>query len=242
MSKKTALVIGGSGGIGSEIALRLLQDGFRVTATYHSNKGQIEVNHHEDMAFYEMNLLDGNSINSAIGKICKDSGKIDVVVFSATIQTRNKNILNMQWQDFEEHINLQIKGIFNILQNMKEQIKGKHKTKFIVILTEYCIGKPPSGISDYVTAKYALMGFAKAMAAELAKYNCTFNMVSPGMVDTKLISSLPPKLVEMAAESNPMKRIAMPGDIAKVVSFLSSDDSDYLNGVNIPVNGGGVLL
>ena len=132
--------------------------------------------------------------------------------------------------------------MFNVIKSMKEHIKTKQKTKFVIVLTEYCTGKPPSGLSDYVTAKYALMGLAKSMSAELAKYNCTVNMVSPGMVKTKLISNLPPKLVEMTADNNPLKRIAEPSDVAKVILFLSGEGSDYLNGVNILVNGGGVML
>ena len=80
------------------------------------------------------------------------------------------------------------------------------------------------------------------MSVELAKHNCTVNMVSPGMVDTNLISNLPPKLVEITAENNPLKRIAASSDVAKVILFLSSEGSDYLNGVNILVNGGGAML
>lgn len=243
MDKKIALVIGGSGGIGLETARCLSENGFMALATYYTWKGDLaDVKEKNGIKFYEMNLLDEKSITSAFKNIYKDYGKIDVVVFSVTSQTKNKNLLNMQWKDFEEHINLQIRGLFNAIQNMREQIKEKHKTKFIIILTEYCTGKPPSGLSDYITAKYALMGFAKSMGAELAKHNCTVNMVSPGMVDTKLISNLPPKLVEMTAENNPLKRIAAPSDVAKVILFLSSEGSDYLNGVNIMVNGGGVML
>ena len=243
MGKKTALVIGGSGGIGSETARLLSENGFTVLATYYANKGYLADAHKKNgIKFYEMNLLDDKSMTSAFNSMHKDYGKIDVVIFSVTSQTKNKNMLDMQWKDFEDHITLQIKGMFNIIKNMKEHIKAKQKTKFVIVLTEYCAGKPPSGLSDYVTAKYALMGFAKSMGAELAKYNCTVNMVSPGMVNTKLISNLPPKLVEITAENNPLKRIAVPSDVAKVILFLSSEDSDYLNGVNIPVNGGGTML
>ena len=80
------------------------------------------------------------------------------------------------------------------------------------------------------------------LAVELAEYNSTVNMLSPGMVDTKLIENLPPKLIEMTAYQNPLKRIGTTTDIAKVVSFLASEESDYINGVNIPVNGGNILL
>ena len=243
MNKKIALVIGGSGGIGSETARTLSENGFMVLATYYTDKGYLaDVKEKDGIKFYKMNLLDDKSTTSAFNSMYKDYGKIDVVIFSVTNQTKNKNMLDMQWKDFEDHINLQIKGMLHVIKSMKDYIKSKQKTKFVIVLTEYCAGKPPSGLSDYITAKYALMGFAKSMGAELSKYNCTVNMVSPCMVDTKLISNLPPKLVEMTAENNPLKRIALPSDVAKVILFLSSEDSDYLNGVNILVNGGGVML
>ena len=97
-------------------------------------------------------------------------------------------------------------------------------------------------LSHYVTAKYGLLGFVKSLASELTAYNCTFNMVSPGMVKTDLLSNVPHKLIEMTASASPMKRIADPSDVAKVIYFLASDNSDYLNGVNIPINGGNIFL
>ena len=86
------------------------------------------------------------------------------------------------------------------------------------------------------------MGYVKSMASELGGKNITFNMVSPGMVDTKLLLSLPPKLVELTAHKNPMNRISKPSDVASVIAFLASDKADYLNGVNIPVNGGNIFI
>jgi len=245
MNDKIALVLGGSGGIGLQLVRSMISKNIKVCATYRQNKDDLEklqkLNEGK-LSIYQMDLSDEASIKNAFDGIYKAHDKIDIVVFSATYPTKNKQILNMEWKDFQEHLDLQIKGSFYVIQNLKSQLEVKHKTKFIIILTEYCIGKPPAGLSHYVSAKYCLMGFAKSMAVELAKYNCTVNMVSPGMADTDLISNLPPKLVEMTSESNPLKRIATAKDVANVVLFLSSDDSDYLNGVNITVNGGGVML
>lgn len=245
MSEKVALVVGGSGGIGLEIIRTLIDAGIKVCATYYNNKKKLEelqISIKKKFSFYQMDLSDENSVKKTFNQITKEHNHLDIVVLSATCPIKNKQILNMQWKDFEEHLQLQAKGLFHVVQNLKAQIEAKHKTKFIIILTEYCIGKPPAGLSHYVAAKYCLMGFAKSMAVELAKYNCTVNMISPGMVDTDLILYLPPKLVELTAENNPLKRIATPKDVANVVLFLSSDASDYLNGVNITVNGGGVML
>ena len=86
------------------------------------------------------------------------------------------------------------------------------------------------------------MGMAKSMAIELSQYDSTVNMISPGMVETPLLDDLPSKLVEMTAYQNPMKRNAVPKDVSNAISFLASDQSDYLNGTNITLNGGGKML
>lgn len=244
--EKIALVIGGTGGIGSEIVRTFIKNGMKVCATYNKNKDMAEKMVYEskedNLSVYQMDLTNEISVTEALKKITQKHNRIDVVVFSATHQTKNKQLLSMEWEDFQRHIDAQSRGLFYVTKNLINQIKEKRRTKFIVILTEYCFGKPPAGLSDYVTAKYSLIGLAKSMAAELAQYGCTVNMVSPGMTETNLIAGLPPKLIEITAQSNPLKRIAKPRDVANAVLFLASDGSDYINGVNIMVNGGGIML
>jgi 3-oxoacyl-[acyl-carrier protein] reductase len=137
---------------------------------------------------------------------------------------------------------VQVKGFFYIVKQLMDQMKQKKKVKFIVISTEYCIGKPPAGLSDYITAKYGLLGLSKCMAVELAQYGSTVNIISPGMVETPLLKGVPSIFKEMNAEQNPFGRIATPKDVTGAILFLASDTSDYLNGTNITVNGGGVML
>ena len=84
---------------------------------------------------------------------------------------------------------------------------------------------PPASLSDYITAKYGLMGLCKSLAVELAKYNCTINMISPGMTKTDLLSNLPPKLIEMTALQNPLKRIASVKDVANVADRRGSGNN-----------------
>jgi 3-oxoacyl-[acyl-carrier protein] reductase len=243
--KKVALVIGGNGGIGYSISKRLINDGLRVCATYFKNKNNIESlgKYDEDIFLnYKCDVRSEIEVNDVIDNIILKFRKIDVVVFTVSPSLNNKRILDLTWNDYSEQIELQIKSIFFFVKALGELIRSKNRIRFIIILSEYCIGKPPKGLSHYVTAKYAAMGMAKTMATELAQYNCTVNMISPGMVDTRLLDGLPPKLIEITADQNPMKRIAIPEDVSNIVSFLSLNESDYLNAVHININGGGVMF
>lgn len=245
MTKKVALIIGGSGGIGGAVGKRLIQDGMHVCSTYFRNiekSKTLQRKFGKDwISFFRCDARHEIDVKTMVEKILEKYKKIDVVVFSATIPLKHERILNLEWSTVYDHLELQLKAILFVMKSLREQITSKYKTKFILISTEYCIGAPPKGLAHYVTAKYGAMGFSKAMAVELVQYGCTVNMISPGMVNTDLLKDMPSKLIEMTAHNNPLKRIASPDEIANVVSFFACDEADYLNGVNVPVNGGGVI-
>ena len=246
MKKKVALVLGGSGGIGFSAVERLLIDGFQVCATYLKNKDELEKIFDRFnpslIEIFQCDLSHEKNIDSLIKEISLLHGKIDVIVFTATSKLINHRILDLEWDEYTNHFDVQVKPVFFVVKSLSTQLKEKYKTKFIILLTEYCIGTPPKGLSHYVTSKYAAMGMAKTMAVELAQFGCTVNMISPGMVETPLLDNLPLKLIEITAYNNPLKRNAIPEDVSNLISFLASDKSDYLNGTNIVVNGGGVVI
>ena len=245
MKNKTAIICGVTGGIGQEIARKMLTEKVEVCGIYNNQSKARELTEKlgmDNLSLYQIDLTNDEKTNSGFKKLLTEHSQINVVVFSVSQPIEYKKIIELTWQDYVKHLDLQLKGIYNVVQGLKEQIKMGRGIKFIILLTEACLGKPPAGMSHYVSAKYALLGMAKTMAVELAKYNCTINLVSPGMVQTDLISSFPAKLVEIQAENNPLKRIATPTDVANVVLFLSREESNYLNGVNITVNGGQAIL
>lgn len=238
--KKTVLIVGGSGGIGSAAGTLLAEHGFSVCSTYYKNSSKQDSQ--ESISYWSMDSSDEASVTNTILAIQNIHSFIDIVVFLPTLGVPHKNLFDVEWSDIESHITLQVKGLYSIVQNLKSQIRQKHKTKFIVVLTEYCIGKPPVGLAGYITAKYGLLGFGKVIASELAKYQCTVNFISPGIVDTALIQDVPKKFIEFATAANPLGRIATPLDVAHTVLFLASDSSDYLNGAHIVVNGGSTMI
>lgn len=240
-----ALVIGGNGGIGSEIVRVLIEEGMRVCATYCTHKDKVEKLATEfaleNLAVYQMDVSQEASVRGVVDEIVRGFGAIDAVIFTVTPPVDLVPFFDTQWNDYERHLQVHVKGLFHVAKCLASQIKAKRRTKIVALLTEACTGKTPSRMSDYITAKYALMGLAKSLAVELARYNCSVNMISPGMTDTPLISKFPPKWVEMTAENNPSGKIAQPADTARVVSFLVSEKADHLNGVNILVNGEGIM-
>lgn len=244
---KTALIIGGSGGIGFETVKALEKKVERLFISYYQkNKGvelkeKLENEGIKNFSLFEIDVRDEKTVASGISSILNNS-KIDIVVYSVSNPVIYRRMDELSWKDFQEQIEVQIKGFYLVVTALNPLIQKNHKIKFIVVLSDSCIGKPPSMLSYYITAKYGLMGLVKSLASELTKNNCTFNMVSPGMVNTRLLSNLPPKLIELTAANNPLKRIAEASDVSKVISFLASDDSDYLNGVNIPINGGNIFF
>ncbi len=248
MEQKFALIIGGSGGIGLETAQVLAKQGIKVGITYNNNEVRLKKELNDKKvdplrySLHRMDLTSQDSVTETIGAILQQEGKIDLVIHCATAPVTNKTIFELDWKEFQEHWEIQIKGLFAVIKSLSPLIQKNHKIKFITVLTEYCIGKPPALLSHYVTAKYAMMGFMKSMVSELTQHNCTFNMVSPGMVDTPLLDKLHPKIREVNAFKNPMKRIATPTDVAEVISYLVSEKADYLNGANIVLNGGNVLM
>ena len=179
---------------------------------------------------FQCDFSDVNSAEDSLNSLLADGEfNPDVVVHAISAAIDNCRAVDLDWSKINEENLLKLSPLFL-------------KIKFITILTEYCTGTPPKGLSHYVAAKYALMGMSKSLAVELSEYGSTVNMVSPGLVETPLTSYLPKKLVEITAQSNPMKRNACPQDVSKVIGFLASDRSDYLNGINVVVNGGAVMI
>src|SRR3989344_6660223 len=141
MDKKFALIIGGSGGIGLATAKTLLKQGLTVGITYNTNESELKKELREesieDYSLYQMNLTNEKSIIGTISKILQEQGKIDVVVHCATAPITNKIIFDLSWEDFQQHLEVQIKGFFTVVKSLSSLILKNHKIKFIAVLTEY---------------------------------------------------------------------------------------------------------
>ena len=244
---KTALIVGATGGIGSEIAIELAKEGFDIALHYFSNeKTASEIRNNiltlnRTAHIFKADIRQDDQVRTMIESIVRKFKTIDVLVNCATIKLSSIKLSALAWEDIQHHIDIQIKGTFNLVKNIVPIMEHQKYGKIINIITQ-AVETPTADWMPYITAKSGLSGFSKALAMELAPKGITVNMVSPGMTETDLISDIPEKARLLVAAKTPLRRLAKPKDIAGVVSFLSSEKMGFITGETIRVNGGQVML
>ena len=147
-------------------------------------------------------------------------------------------IKNFDWNKTEKELNIQVNSFAQLLMAF---CPGMSKAKFgriAVMLTAYTIGTPPKFMSDYLITKHALWGLVKGAASEYVGTGITINGLSPNMIETKFLSDIDPRIVEMAAQASPMKRNVRVDEVVSSLKFLLSDGAAYMNGINLNLTGG----
>ncbi|MEY2826410.1 MAG: 3-oxoacyl-ACP reductase FabG [Actinomycetota bacterium] len=230
MSSRTALVTGGNRGIGYAIAEELIAAGHKVAVTARSGSGP------KGALTLAADVTDGESLDRAIAEAEEKLGPIEILVANAGI-TRDTLLLRMSDQDFEEVINTNLSGVFRVI---KRVTKSMLKAKFgRIIMIGSVVGLYGSaGQVNYSASKSALVGIARSISRELGGKNITANVVAPGFINTDMTASLPDDVAERYKTQIPAGRFAEPQEVAKAVSWLASDDSSYITGAVIPVDGG----
>jgi 3-oxoacyl-[acyl-carrier protein] reductase len=245
--KKIALVVGGSGGIGSAVSLALAQSGFDVAVHYYKNiEAASSVANNIELIGQKSCIYGGDITNEKTSKemvenVTRKLGKITVLVNCATEKIPTIKFQDVVWDDYQSHINSQIKGVFNSIKSVLPYMEERKYGKIINIITQ-ALETPSSNWSQYITAKGALMGFSRSLAYELAAKGIMLNMVSPGMTDTDLISDIPDRIKKVTAARTPLNRLATVDDIANAIVFLASDKSNFMCGETMRINGGQVMI
>ena len=168
-------------------------------------------------------------------------GRIDWLVNCAIGGLSTKPFVEMGWSDFQEHLDFQVRAVVEVCQAVYPKMKAGGGGAIVNILSQVVSGPPPQQMADYVAAKYALCGLSKALAAEWAVDQIRVNMVSPGLTQTELTQHYQDRVFKMEASRTPLKRLALPADIANTVAFLLSKDASFLTGINVAVAGGQVM-
>lgn len=244
---KVALVIGATGGIGQAVCRQLADDGFDIAVHYHTNRQAASILRDSLAALgancvtCSANIVDEHQTAQMVEQVTRKLGGISLLVNCATVKIPAIKFSALTWDDMQSHIDTNIRGMFNLAQQVMPVFEAQKHGKIITFTTQ-AIETPSAGWLHYITAKSALQGFSRALAVEAAPKGVTVNMISPGMTDTELIADIPEKNRLMVAAKAPLRRLATPQDVAGAVSFLASSKADYLTGETIRVNGGQVML
>ncbi len=230
MTSRTALVTGGNRGIGYAIAEELVAAGHKVAVTARSGSGP------SGTLTLTADVTDGESLDKAVAEAEANLGPIEILVANAGI-TRDTLLLRMSDQDFEDVINTNLSGVFRVIRRVtKSMLKAKFGR---IIMIGSVVGLYGSaGQVNYSASKSALVGIARSISRELGGKNITANVVAPGFINTDMTASLPDDVAERYKAQIPAGRFAEPQEVAKVVAWLASDESSYITGAVIPVDGG----
>jgi 3-oxoacyl-[acyl-carrier protein] reductase len=246
--RKVALVIGATGGIGSETCKRLAEIGYDVAIHYNTNKEKASLVESDVISFgrdafvVKGNIIDQNDVENLVHLTVRRLGQISLLVNCATIKIPSIKLENLEWTDLQKQFEINIRSNFYLVKAIVPQMKERKFGKIIFLTSQATENVPPLDWFGYVTAKHALNGFAKCLALELGTFNINVNLVSPGMTETDLIADIPEKARMIVAAKAPLKRLATTKDIAMVIAFLGSDQADYITGETIRVNGGQNML
>lgn len=244
---KVALITGSTSGIGKEIAKQLLENGSKVVINYSGNEERAEETK-KDFKEYESNILvikadvsDENQVGEMFKQVEEKFGVLDYLVNNAGINF-TESIESFNIDDFRKEVDVNFIGRFICIQKAIPLLKKSNTPKIINIASR--LGTKPMDLSSpYCTCEAATIMLTKVSALELSKYNIKVNTVSPSMTLTPFaLKSYTEEEIKEMSEKNPSKRLGKPEDIANTVLFLLSDKADYINGENINVNGGILLL
>ncbi len=227
---RTVLITGGNRGIGRAIAEEFVAQGHRVAVTARSGSGP------EGTLTVIADVTDAASIDAAFTEVENALGPVEVVVANAGI-TRDTLLLRMSDEDFTDVIETNLTGSFRVV---KRASKGMLKARFgRVILVSSVVGLLGSaGQVNYSASKSGLVGMARSLTRELGGRGITANVVAPGFIETDMTAELDDDLQASYKKQIPAGRFATPTEVARVITWLASDDAAYISGAVIPVDGG----
>jgi len=231
---RVALVTGGARGIGAACALQLAEAGMKVAVTYRSTPPDEMVA--AGITAVACDVTDTEDVNRAFSEIEAELGPVEVLVSNAGI-TKDGLVLRMSDDDFGDVVDANLTGGFRVA---KRAVKGMMKGRWgrIVFISSVVAQGGQAGQANYAASKAGLVGLSRSLAKEFASRGITVNVVAPGPIATDMLDALgEDKQAEISA-AVPLGRIGSPDEVAATVRFLTSEESGYITGAVIPVDGG----
>lgn len=243
--KQVILVTGGSRGIGKAIAIKYAKNGYNVVLNYLSDstdvKGltkEFEENGAEVLCV-KADVSKSDEVKELVEKAIQKFGRIDVLVNNAGI-TKDTLLMRMKEEDFDKVVETNLKGTFLVTKSVIPYMMKKRNGK-IINLSSVVGVTGNAGQCNYAASKAGIIGFTKSIAKELASRNIRANAVAPGFIATDMTSVLSEEIKENINAQIPMKRMGTAEEIANVVYFLGSEESSYITGQVINIDGGMVM-
>lgn len=245
ITEKTAIVTGGSRGIGRAIAVELAKAGVQVAIIYAGNTAAAE----ETLALVkaqgvqgmtiQCDVADGAAVEAMVKEVKDTFGSIDILVNNAGI-TRDTLLMRMKETEWQEVLDTNLTGVFHCTRQVsKLMIKQRHG--IIINLTSIVGLVGNAGQANYSAAKAGVIGFTKAVAKELASRNIRVNAIAPGFIETDMTAILSDTAKEDILKTIPMGRMAKPEEVATVAAFLASEEAKYMTGQVLHVDGGMIM-
>lgn len=244
LKDKVAIITGSGSGIGRETAFVFAREGAKV-AVFDYNEAAGRATAEEicqsggESEFFLVDVADRAGVDAAVQRVVERWGRIDVLINNAGI-TADARLEKMTEEQFDRVIAINLKGVFNctqaVLPTMLAQGKGK------IVSASSVVGLYGNfGQTNYAATKFGVIGMTKTWAKELGRKGINVNAVAPGFVMTDMVAKMPEKVLDAMREKTPIGRLGTPHDIALAYVYLASDESDFVHGTVLSIDGGVVL-
>ena len=242
MNSKTAVITGGSRGIGRAVTLKLASRGVNVAIIYSGNETAakeallLALSYNVKANIYKCDVSDFKASKEIISEIISQMGKIDILVNNAGV-TRDGLVFTMKEADYDAVLDINLKGAFNMIKHCYSNFI-KNKSGRIINISSVSGISGNAGQANYSASKAGLIGLTKAIAKELAPKGVCCNAVAPGYISTEMTQALTDGQKQDVASKIPLGFLGEPDDIANLVAYLASDEARYITGEVIRVDGG----
>jgi len=215
----------------SVVICDLLDEGEEVAEEIRSRGGEA--------IFYRLDVTDREAVKRMVDAVVERYGRIDILINNAGI-TRDAQFLKMTEEDWDKVIAVNLKGVFNVTQAVAPVMVAQGKGKIVNAASVVAL-YGNFGQTNYVASKAGVIGMTKVWARELGRKGINVNAVAPGFIQTEMTAKVPEKILQMVRERTPLGRLGAPRDVAYAYLFLASEESDYVNGAVLSVDGGLVI-
>ena len=237
LENKVAIITGGASGIGLAAVKRFTEEGAHVAIVdYDKEQGEKVAAEYPNAAFFEVDVSKASQVREMVEQVISHFGKIDILINNAGV-TRDATLVKMTEEDFAKVIEINLNGVFYCTQAVVPHMIASGSGK--IINTSSVSGVYGNfGQTNYAATKAALIGMTKTWAKELGRKGINVNAVAPGFTATPMVQKMPEKVLQQMESMTSLQRLGKPEDIANAYLFLSSNESSYITGHVLHVDGG----